>query len=216
MKRRLMVLMVAFGLMLGACSGDSTEEGVASLEVTETTASTADTKAGADSDTAAAVIADDVPTEVDQEQVMLAFAACMRENGVEIEDPTVDADGNVGFGRLRSAIEGDVDPEAIEAAREACEGELEGVALRSGGDRDRTAEQDVFLEFASCMRDNGFDMPDPDFSNTGPGSEGGGGGVGPFGELDRNDPDFVAAIPACQDILSGTGPEGNGPPGITG
>ena len=203
MKRRLLIVSVVLGLLLPACSGDSADDAVASLE----------------SDTAPVDVevsttdADDTG-DVDQEQVMLAFAACMRENGIELDDPTVDADGNVGFGRLRSAIEGDVTPEEIDAAREACEGELQGVALRSEADRDRTSEQDVFLEFAQCMRDNGYDMSDPDFANSGPG--GGGGGGGPFGELDRDDPDFKSALVPCQDILAGTGPEGNGPPGISG
>ena len=43
---------------------------------------------------------------------------------------------------------------------------LEGVTL-GRQQRDLTEFQDTFLEFASCMRDNGYDMPDPDFSNFG-------------------------------------------------
>ncbi len=204
-KRRLLVALVVFGLLATACSGDTADDAVASLE---------GDAAAVDGDADTSTTETAGSGEVDQEQVMLAFAACMRENGIEIDDPTVDADGNVGFGRLRSAIEGDVTPEEIDAAREACEGELQGVALRSEADRDRTSEQDVFLEFAQCMRENGYDMPDPDFANSGPG--GGGGGVGPFGELDRDDPDFKSALAPCQDVLAGTGPEGKGPPGISG
>lgn len=195
---KLLLATLVMGLLLAACSGESTDDAVASLEGSDTEVSVGDGT---------------VAAEVDQEEVMLAFAECMRENGIRIDDPTVDADGNVSFGRLRSAITGDVDPEAIQAAREACDGELQGIALGTRGDRDRTAEEDVFLEFAACMRDNGFDMADPDMSQAG---SGGGGGVGPFGELDRTDPDFVAAIPICQDILSGTGPSGEGPPGVSG
>ena len=41
------------------------------------------------------------------------------------------------------------------------------------------------------MRDNDYEMNDPDFSNFGPGGGGGGGGGGgPFGVIDRDDPRF--------------------------
>jgi hypothetical protein len=56
------------------------------------------------------------------------------------------------------------------------------------------------------MRDNGYDMDDPDFSSFGPGAEGEpaeGARVGPFGEIDQDDPDFVAANEACGEILGG-------------
>ena len=47
------------------------------------------------------------------------------------------------------------------------------------------------------MRDNGFDLPDPDFSNFDLA-----GGVGPFGEIDPTEPDFEEALEACQDIFA--------------
>jgi hypothetical protein len=205
MKRRLTVLAMALATLVAACSGDSAGDGVASLEVDDTVAA-ADTAAPSTSTTEAA------EAGVDQEQAMLDFAACMRENGIEMSDPSVDSDGNVQFGSLRSLVEGDVDRDAMEAAREACIGDLEGVGLTFRENRDRTGEQDAFLEFAICMRDNGFDMPDPDFSNTGPGGD----GKGPFGEIDLEDPDFIAAMEPCRAFLAGTGPSGQGPPGLGG
>ena len=60
------------------------------------------------------------------------------------------------------------------------------------------------------MRDNGYEeMPDPDLSSFGTPGQGGG---GPFGQLDRDDPDFIAASEECQDILAGfqRGPGGGG------
>ncbi|MEE8456868.1 MAG: hypothetical protein V3S28_02360, partial [Acidimicrobiia bacterium] len=64
--------------------------------------------------------------------------------------------------------------------------------------------QDNFLEFAVCMRENGYDMPDPDFSNFGQPGQGGGQGRGQLfgGDLDRNDPAFQSAFAACEDIFS--------------
>jgi hypothetical protein len=191
MKPRWTLLVAAVALLAGACSGGDESGGVASLdEVVD--------EGLADVEPAA---------EVDPEQAMLELAACLRDNGIDIEDPTVDAEGNVGFGGIRGAAEAaGVDPESLRAAMDACVQSLEGVSLgRRGGDFDETEFQDTMLEFAVCMRANGYDMPDPDFSGTGPGP----GGGGAFGELDRTDPDFMAAEEACGDILDGfRGPGG--------
>lgn len=202
MKQRVLVLLV-LGLVAAACSGEDSE-GVASLAAAEDPAQVASDVQNADQD-------DDA--SVDQEQAMLDFAACMRDNGVEIEDPTVDADGNVQFGGLRGATDvGEVDREARRAAMQVCGENLEGFALgRRGGDLDPTEMQDTLVEYAACIRDNGYDMPDPDFSNAGPGAEEPGqGGGGPFGAIDIDDPDFVAARQACGDVLGGLRAPGGG------
>ena len=202
MMRRLIVLLFALGLVVTACGGDGeASSGVASLETVDTTAG-----AGASGAAPAA--------EVDQEQAMLDFAACMRDNGVEIEDPTVDSDGNVQFGGFRAAAGEEVDREAMRAAMEVCQDNLEGIALgRGGGDFDLTELQDTMVEYAACMRDNGYDMPDPDFSSFGPGGgdgEPGQGGGGPFGDIDFDDPDFMSAQLECEDLLSGFRGPGQG------
>ncbi|MCP4304077.1 MAG: hypothetical protein GY788_04180 [bacterium] len=198
MKTRLFVLLLALGLIAAACGGsDESDTGVASLDVTDTT------------------VTGDIGTEdegaVDAEQAMLDLAACLRDNGVEIEDPTVDASGNVQFGGFRGATAADaaeIDREAFRAAMDQCQEILEGVALGFGGrgDIDVTELQDTMVEYAACMRDNGYDMDDPDLTSLGPGSGGearAGGGGGPFGDIDRDDPDFVAAQEVCGDILGG-------------
>lgn len=206
MKLRLMVLVFVIGLVATACGGNGdSSSGVASLDTGDAAA------------TDNATSGEQAVDEVNQEQAMLDFAACMRSNGVEIEDPTVDADGNVQFGGFRGASteDGEIDREAIRTAREACEEELEGVALGFGGrgDIDITELQDTMVEYASCMRTNGYDMDDPDFSNLGPGAGGDrepGEGGGPFGAIDQTDPDFISAQEVCQDVLGGFGP-GSGP-----
>ena len=65
--------------------------------------------------------------------------------------------------------------------------------------------QETMLEFASCMREHGVDMPDPDFSGGGARMQfrAGAGGVDP------ESPTFQKAQEACQEILqerSATGP----------
>jgi hypothetical protein len=48
------------------------------------------------------------------------------------------------------------------------------------------------------MRENGYDMPDPDFSGNGHS------GAGPFGDaIDIDDPAFQAAARLCEGIIGG-------------
>ena len=60
--------------------------------------------------------------------------------------------------------------------------------------------EDMLVEYAGCMRDNGVDMPDPDFSA--------GSGMIDLGIADPNDATFRAADEACRSILAGFGPMG--------
>lgn len=203
MKQRMLVLLLLLGLIGAACGGDGDAGvGVASL-------------ATGDAGTSEAIVAEEeISSEADQEQAMLSFAACMRDNGVDIDDPTVDADGNVQFGAFRTAVPADeFDPAAMDAAFAECQEHLDGISLgRGGGDFDRTELEDTMVEYAACMRDNGYDMPDPDFAGVGPGlggeSERGAGG--PFGSIDLADPDFISAQEACQELLSGFRGPGQG------
>ncbi len=204
MKTRVLVLLLALGLIVAACGGsDESDSGVATLETGDTVAAVEQSDVDADE-------------EVDAEQAMMALAACLRDEGLDIQDPTVDADGNVRFGGLRGGGGEDaaaaVDRETMRTAMNACQEQLEGVALGFGGrDFDITELQDTLVEYAACMRDNGYDMPDPDFSSFGPGSgEPGEGGRGPFGAVDFDDPDFLSAQQACEDVLGGLRAPGSG------
>ena len=205
MKRNLPALIAALSLVFVACgTGGDSSAGVASLEE-EGTANAEATSASAD------------VVEVDSEEQLLEFSQCMRDEGIDIGDPTVDADGFVSFGGFRGTVEDDADggrPEGFREAIEECGELLEGLELR-GATRDLTEFQDTLLVFAQCMRDNGYDMDDPDLSTFGPGNgdEGGPGqGGGPFGDVDFSDPLFIEAQEACGDILDGFGPgRGAGP-----
>lgn len=199
MTTRFLVLFAALGLFAAACSGSGDGgDGVATLESTISPS--------------VEVGDEPVAADVDAEQAMLDFAACMRDNGVDIEDPTVDADGNLQFGGLRpgpgdgsGAESGDVDRDAVQEAMQECGGLIDGVTLGFGGrgDFDMTEMQDTLVEYAACMRENGYAMDDPDFSAGDPGSGGGAGG-GSFDEINPDDPDFVAAQEVCQSILGDT------------
>lgn len=146
--------------------------------------------------------ASDEPAGTDEEKV-LEFAACMRDGGIDFPDPIVDADGNVGFDLNAMSDLSEVDETEIEAAFEPCAQYLEGVNF--GFERIFETEfQDQVVAFAGCMRENGIDMPDPDFSGIMDGRP-----LFADWQPEPDDPDFEAAFEACEDQLPGI-------PGITG
>jgi hypothetical protein len=190
-KLKLAMLIATLAVITAAC-GESVDEGVATLSDTDAVVQEAEAAAaGADED------------------AILAFAACIRENGVpDFEDPVVNADGSVEFarGQGEGAFD-DVDRDALQGAFGACQEDLEGVAFGpGGGDFEMTELEDTMVEFASCMRTNGYEMDDPDLSGFGPGSE----GDGPFGDFDQDDPLYQAAFEGCGEILAGVEPGGGG------
>lgn len=219
-------LPVASVLVLGACSGGGSDAGVATLAAEGASAA------------AAATASSDAPTE----EEILDWVECMRDEGLDIPDPTVDEDGNLVLGggprgglggpgatagttatTVAGATPERPDREAFQAAVETC-----GQPPRAGGnfnEEDRQAFQDAALELAQCMRDEGVEVADPDFSGDGPGGPptggagdgGGGAGVrrGPFGGLDMSDPAAQAAFDTCRDTLGDAFPAapGGGPAG---
>lgn len=203
MKHRILILVAGLAVGLASCGTDTTGDGVATLEDLDTVAVTTSTTVA-----------------VDTETQLIAFADCMREAGIDIDDPTVDADGNVQFGGFRGATQAGDEPvgppEGFREAAQTCGEFLEGLELGFGRP-DITELEDTFLEFAQCMRDNGYDMDDPDLSGFGPdadddqASEPQGRGINIFGDVDPTDPVFIEAQEACQDILAGFGPGGGGP-----
>lgn len=116
--------------------------------------------------------------DVSREEAMANYAGCMRDNGVE-EFPDPAGNGlQIGPGIAD-------DPE-FEAAQEACQDELPDQGTQLGPE-----QQEAMVEFSGCMRDNGVEEF-PDVT--------GGGGllVGP--EI-AQDPEFEAAMEACQELL---------------
>ena len=187
--RRLLIIVISLALVAAACGGSNDDE-VATLE-------------NAASQLEQTV--SDASDSVDDEEALLAFAACMRENGVEtFPDPRLSADGSVSFGSSGGSTPfGDVDNDTAEAAVNACIGELEGAAFAPGGsDFDITEMQDAMVAFAQCMRDNGVGFDDPDLSDVFSGGE----LQNPFEALDIEDPEVAAVVEECQAVFIGVGP----------
>jgi hypothetical protein len=134
-----MLVAVIAILVIAACGSDS--EDVPSLRDVEET-QPVDTDAS-----------DSVP---DAEAAMMALTECLREQGIEVYDPVVDAEGNVGKPEF---VEG-IDEKEMWEAWEKCEDHLKGVTFEKK--RVDVSEQvDQWVAIAACLRDGGYDLDEP-------------------------------------------------------
>jgi hypothetical protein len=171
--RRFAILISVLALTLAACGGGDDTSDVASLEDTSKAAVTDTTEAPSD------------------EEALIEFAACMRDQGMDFPDPIVDEDG---YPRFDFADPESIDQDAMFEAGEACRDLIEGVVLGLV-DFESSEFNDTFLEYASCMREQGAeDIPDSiDITS-----------IVRDGSLpfDPDDPKFIAADEQCRDIFA--------------
>ena len=97
----------------------------------------------------------------------------MRENGIDMADPTFDADGNPTGGGFGPGSGIDPQSDAFQKAQTACDDLLQGVQFggRGRGGIDREAIQSSLNDFTACLRDDGLDVDDITFGP--PGGNGG-------------------------------------------
>jgi hypothetical protein len=126
-------------------------------------------------------------------RAMLAYAQCMRDEGVDMPDPQFDG-GRV----FQRGPEGNVAPEKMRNADEACRKHREAVKPPELSDEQQQEMRDGALAHARCMRGQGLEnFPDPTFDEDGGAQI----RIGPGTGLDPDDPDFQAAEKACRDEL---------------
>lgn len=125
--------------------------------------------------------APDTTSPADTQDALLKYAACMRENGVDMADPTFDADGNPTGGGFGGSTGIDPQSDEFQKAQTACGDLLQGVQFggrgRNGIDRD--AIQNSLNDFTACLRDEGLDVDDITFGP--PGGAAGAAGGSPAG-----------------------------------
>lgn len=199
-------------LALAACGSGATDasdgaDEVASLEATDEPAGEAG-DGGDDGDTTLAA-----------DEAALEFSQCLRDEGLDVPDIGVDADGNIA---LRDAFQ-DINPRdgEFQDAFEVCGDLLEGVQFGGGRGalQDDTEFQDALIEMSDCIREQGFEdvgdltvpQPGQDGAPGGPAGGGQGQGQGGFGDrgaivaerlgLDPEDPEVIAAVDDCLPIL---------------
>jgi hypothetical protein len=130
------------GLMLVACASDAND--VPSLNPD-----------GAQwADPTAVVEAD----PLDDEAKMMAFTQCMRDEGIDLVDARVDAEGNVQRPTLAEGVQ--ISREEFGEAMAVCDKLLEGLTV--GRERqDVTEVLDQRVALATCLREKGYDVDDP-------------------------------------------------------
>lgn len=154
----------ALALALAGCSSGGDDSGIAQLDDAGDTGATAQADAGSAEDQA------------------LAFAQCMRDNGVDFPDPTVDADGNPSFdGAFQRGQGGGFDPgdSSFRDAMDACGDLAQGLVMGGGrGGFDSDAMNEALYQYTSCLREQGLDVGDITLD----GMMGGRGGGAPSGD----------------------------------
>jgi len=169
--RRSFAVAVVVLLTLSACGGPADGDGVAS--------------AGGEANPAA----EDTQQEpIDEEVRALAFAECMRDNGLDMSDP---APGQGGLSEAFHGIQEDYEQATIDEALAACQDLLPQRAHEGGHDASR---DEVELALAECLREQGLDVPDNLFE---------GGGL-----HDVEDDKLRAAMEECRDVVVGGGDHG--------
>jgi hypothetical protein len=92
--------------------------------------------------------------DLDPQDAMLKFAQCMRDHGVDVPDPT--------GGGITVNGEG-LSQDQMEAAQAACQKWMDMAAPEDGGGELSEEEKQSFLDMAACMRERGYNFPDPTF-----------------------------------------------------
>ena len=132
----LFVILAIASISISACGSNA--NGVASLGATPTP----DAETG----------------ELDDEARAMAFTQCMREQGFLMEDPKVDADGNVEIPKPEEGLS--YTKEDIRESYQACEVHLEGITFERKR-ADKSEKIDYFMELAVCLREGGYEVDDP-------------------------------------------------------
>jgi hypothetical protein len=188
---------VALVILVAACSGTANTPGVATLDDPSASDSTA---------------ASPSPSPISPQDAALAYARCMRENGVDMPDPQVTT-GSGGEVRIDQQGGAPVSKEKMAAADQVYHHFMAAAAPNGKGPAMSAEDQDKVLAFAKCMREHGIDMPDPNFSGGGFTIQANSGSTtnSSNGSKPLDDPAFEAASKACSNLLPGK----VGAPGLT-
>ncbi|WP_156027898.1 hypothetical protein [Candidatus Solirubrobacter pratensis] len=130
-------------------------------------------------------------TQAKAKKAMLDYAKCMRDHGVDMADPQFDANGR---GTVRMTEGKGTDPEKARAAETACRHFQDEVKPPAMSEEQQADMRKRALANSKCMRDHGFNMPDPQFDDSGRMTM----RIDKSSGIDPNDPKFQEAAKACQ------------------
>lgn len=156
---------IALTLALAGCGADGSDGGAGDDVVSATGSTPAEDESR------------EPQSEDEKYEMLLEFAQCLRDNGLDVADPAP------GEG-IQVQVDGD--PSQSDAAMQACE----HLAPPPPAGEDTGDEREDMLAYAQCMRDNGVEQ----FADPKPGE---GINIGP--EV-VEDPDFELAQETCDEI----------------
>lgn len=146
------------------------------------------------------------PLEIpeDREEALLAFAGCMRENGIPMDDPQPGTRGGVFRGGGDGQRDFDRQSGEFQAAQQTCGAYLQ--AARPQLDAEEQAELvEQSLVMSQCIRDLGYkDYPDPVTDIDGSLQRLGGRALSEVG-IDPRSEEFIEARTACADEVGFAG-----------
>jgi len=155
-KTMAMVSVTGLALVLSGCTSGGNDSGIAKVGDANATVTQAAAASGTD------------------EEQALAFAQCMRDNGVDFPDPTVNADGSPDFaGAFGRGQDGGFDPNdtSFQDAMTACGDLMDGLQIGPGsGNFDTDAISEAMYSYTQCLRDEGLDVGDITLDSMRPGS----------------------------------------------
>jgi hypothetical protein len=97
-------LLLALGVVASACSGGTADTAVASLDTDVESATAQEAETGL----------------IPGEEAVLAFTACLRDEGLDIDDPAVDGDGNLVAPSPHAVAAKSLDMAAVHSAFDVC------------------------------------------------------------------------------------------------
>jgi hypothetical protein len=152
-----MVIMTVFLAMTGCSSSDKSSVGVARVDASQEIEMPATRSS---------------EPELTDEEIATKFTQCMRDHGLNVPDPTLNADGTVDLSGMRQSAFNDPKTAQLGASArrelfQECVPLLQGATFAQTPSQEDTIElQDDLLKLSQCLRENGFDVADPDLSST--------------------------------------------------
>jgi hypothetical protein len=130
--------------------------------------------------------------EAANKKAMLAYASCMRKNGVDMPDPQFSG------GRVTQKMNAPSNPDKMRTAEKACSKYRAQLKAPDMSDAEKEEFKKGALANARCMREHGIDnFPDPTFD------ENGGARVRIAKSMNPESAKFQAALKACEKLMDG-------------